>query len=205
MTVIKTVDELRTHFDQAGAGALLKELTRIDDHVRNFISKSPFLCIATSADNGMADNTPRGDAPGFVTVLDDQHLLIPERPGNNRLDTLTNLLENPAVGLIFFLPGIRETLRINGTATIIVDDPRLEAQAIRGKTPAAGILVEAKQVYFHCGKALIRSRLWDPTTQIEKSDFPTLGQIMADQIPNSGMTGEQIDESLEDNYVKALY
>lgn len=204
MTTISTLADLRAHFGAVSERAVQKEIRVLDKHVRHFISLSPFLCMATSANNGLADNTPRGDAPGFVSVLDDQHLLLPERPGNNRLDTLTNLIENPAIGLVFFLPGIRETLRINGTASIIVDDPRLEELAVKGKVPAAGILIEAKEVYFHCGKAIIRSRLWEEDTKIERSQFPSLGQILADQIPDIGPS-DKVDENLEEAYKSRLY
>jgi len=204
MAVISTVKALRNHFGEPSERAMQKEIRVLDKHVQHFISLSPFLCMATSAKNGLADNTPRGDAPGFVGVLDDQHLLIPDRPGNRRLDTLTNLIENPAIGLVFFLPGIRETLRVNGTATIIVDDPRLEKLAFNGKLPAAGILVAVKEVYFHCGKALIRSRLWEEDTKIERSQFPSLGRILADQIPDIGPS-DQVDENLEEAYKSRLY
>lgn len=204
MTTLTSVEELRTHFGAIHELAVKKEMRSVDKHARHFISLSPFLCMATSAKDGMADNTPRGDAPGFVFVQDDEHLIIPERPGNNRLDALSNLIENPAIGLIFLLPGIRETLRVNGTATIIVDDPRLEKLAVKERVPAAGILVKTEEVYFHCGKALIRSGLWNPDKQIDHTVFPTLGQIMADQIPTD-QSGDEIDVSLEQSYKAKLY
>ncbi|MFK5980257.1 MAG: pyridoxamine 5'-phosphate oxidase family protein [Rhizobiaceae bacterium] len=204
MTIIKSEEELRAHFGQVSELAQKKEMRGLDKHARHFISLSPFLCMATSSKSGMADNTPRGDAPGFVSVLDDEQLLIPERPGNNRLDTLSNLIENPAIGLIFFLPGIRETLRVNGTAIVIVDDPRLENLAVKGRVPAAGILVKTSEVYFHCGKALLRSHLWDPDRQIDNTVFPTLGRIMADQI-TTAQSVEEIDENLEQAYKTRLY
>ena len=204
MTTLTSVEELRTHFGAVHELAVKKEMRSLDKHARHFISLSPFLCMATFAKDGMADNTPRGDAPGFVFVQDDEHLIIPERPGNNRLDALSNLIENPAIGLIFLLPGIRETLRVNGTATVIVDDPRLEKLAMKDRVPAAGILVKTEEVYFHCGKALLRSHLWDPAKQIDHTVFPTLGQILADQIPTD-QSGDEIDVSLEQSYKANLY
>ena len=205
MPIISSIEELRNHFDQPMDGAVKKQLSFIDDHARHFISKSPLLCLASSAREGLADNTPRGDAPGFVAVLDDHHLLIPERPGNNRCDTLENIIENPNIGLLFFLPGVRETFRVNGVAQIIVDDERLEQLAVKDIVPKAGILVEVKEAYFHCGKALIRSRLWDPDLHAERGSFPSLGQIMSDQLKIDGVTGEQIDDVLEENYKSGLY
>ncbi|MBL4598521.1 MAG: pyridoxamine 5'-phosphate oxidase family protein [Rhizobiaceae bacterium] len=204
MATIETAEALRAHFGPASVLALKKQMRGLDKHARHFISLSPFLCIATSVKNGLADNTPRGDAPGFVAVLDDETLLIPERPGNNRLDTLSNLIENPAIGLLFMLPLIRETYRVNGTATIIVDDPRLEDLAVNGRVPAAGILVKISECYFHCGKALLRSHLWNPDTWIDKSDFPTLGEIMADQL-SIDQTAAEIDVNLENAYKTKLY
>lgn len=204
MTTVNSIEELRTHFGPVHGLALKKEMRCFDSHARHFISLSPFLCMATFAEGGGADNSPRGDMPGFASVLDDEHLLIPERPGNNRLDALTNLIGNPAIGLIFLLPGIRESLRVNGTATIIVDDPRLESLAVRSRVPAAGILVKTSEVYFHCGKALIRSHLWDPDRRIDQTDFPTFGQILADQIP-ADRPGHEIDKTLEQAYKTSLY
>lgn len=204
MTTLTSVEELRTHFGAVHELAVKKEMQSLDKHARHFISLSPFLCMATFAKDGMADNTPRGDAPGFVSVLDDEHLIIPERPGNNRLDSLSNLIENPAIGLIFLLPGIRETLRVNGTATIIVDDPRLEKLAVKDRVPAAGILVKTEEIYFHCGKALIRSGLWNPDKRVDHTVFPTLGQIMTDQIPMD-QSGNEIDEFIEQSYKAKLY
>jgi len=204
MSQIKTTDQLRQIYKLPKGRAVEKVFNRFEKHSRNFIAHSPFLIIGSARKDGIGDVTPRGEEPGFVKIIDDTTLAIPDRPGNNRLDTLSNLIENPAIGLIFLLPGIRETLRVNGTATIIVDDPRLEALAVNDRVPAAGILVKTSEVYFHCGKALLRSRLWDSDKQVDHTVFPTLGQIMADQIPTD-QSGDEIDESLEHSYENQLY
>ncbi len=127
--------------------------------MRRFISLSPFLCLGTSGGGG-ADVTPRGDSPGFVHVLDDQTLLIPDWPGNNRLDSLTNLVGNPNIGLLFFIPGVNETLRVNGTAEITMEPTLLERWTVNGKHPHSAIRVAVREAYLHCAKALMRSRLW---------------------------------------------
>jgi len=182
-----------------------KVMPALDDHARRFIALSPFLCLASSAADGRADVSPRGDPPGFVAVLDERTLLIPERKGNRRADTMLNIVENPAVGLIFFVPGIDETLRINGRATI-VDDPALLAPlAVDGKAPALGVRVAVDEVFLHCAKALIRSRLWDPERRIERADFPTLGRIIVDQLAPDDMTVEAAERIVADNYKTELY
>src|SRR3546814_7200553 len=182
--VIETVDGLRDLYGAPSERALLKEITRLDSHCRHFIGRSPFLVLGTHGAGG-AYCSPRGDAPGFVAVLDDRTLLIPDRLGNNRIDSLRNVAENPNVALIFFVPGINETLRANGKAAITMDPALLEPLAVQGRAPRSGILVEVEQVYFHCAKALMRSRLWDPETRVERKSFPTLGRILADQIAGS--------------------
>src|SRR5712691_11194301 len=159
-----------------------KQLPRLEKHSRAFIALSPFLVIASADPKGRVDASPKGDMPGFVQVLDDATLLIPDRLGNNRIDTIGNLLACPGVGLIFFVPGLRETLRINGRARITTDPALLEPCTMQGKAPRSGILVTAEEVYFHCGKALIRSDLWNPEKAMKRTDFPSLGRILADQI-----------------------
>ena len=200
---ITTVDALYSVYKQPAERAVQKELPKLDTHCRSFIALSPFLVLSTDGGDGTADASPRGDAPGFVSVLDDNTLAIPDRPGNNRLDSLINILRNPAVGMIFLVPGINETLRINGTATISVDPDLMEAHAAQGKLPRSVLLVEVTSAYMHCAKALIRSKLWDPETQVERSVFPTLGQVLADQI--AGMDAEQSDAYLKIAYKENLY
>ncbi|WP_395677833.1 pyridoxamine 5'-phosphate oxidase family protein [Inquilinus sp.] len=180
-----------------------KILDSIDPHARAFIGLSPFLVIATAGADGSADASPRGDAPGFVAVVDRKTLLIPDRRGNNLCDSLSNVVENPKVGLVFFVPGVNETLRVNGGAEITSDPELLEPMAVEGKVPTSALKVTVEQLYFHCGKALIRSRLWDPAVQIERRSFPTLGKILADQI--KGLDSDEVQSGLETAYKDRLY
>jgi PPOX class probable FMN-dependent enzyme len=175
--------ELRGLHDSVHALARDKAIPHLEPHSIHFISLSPFLCIASSDPAGPADVSPRGDAPGFVKVLDDKTLLIPDRVGNNRLDTSANIANNPHIGLIFLVPGVTETLRVNGQARICTDTEVLTAFEVRGKIPKTGLLVAIEEVMFQCSKALIRSRLWDDDYRVErKSAMPTLGKMIKDQI-----------------------
>jgi PPOX class probable FMN-dependent enzyme len=175
---------------------------RLDRHSRAFIALSPFLVIATGGARGV-DASPRGDRPGFVAAPDDHTLLLPDRPGNNLCDTMTNLLDNAQVGLIFFVPGISETLRVNGSARIVVDPDALAAHAVDGKPARSVLRIAVAEVYFHCGKALIRSRLWDEQSRVPRSTLPSLGQILADQI--SGVDAPAAEARLQESYRTRLY
>ena len=172
MDVVEDFEELREIYGPPSDRSVKKQLSRFDKHCRAFIARSPFLVIASSDPSGRCDASPKGDAPGFVQVLDDETLLIPDRLGNNRVDTIGNLLERPGVGLIFFVPGLNETLRVNGRARITTDPALLEPLAVNGKVPRSGILVAAEEIYFHCGKALIRSDLWNPEKQLQSIRIP---------------------------------
>ena len=203
MDTIEDVEQLRESYGAPSERALKKQLNRIDKHCRDFIARSPFLVIASADPSGRCDASPKGDAPGFVQVLDDTTLLIPDRLGNNRIDTLANLLARPGIGLIFFVPGINETLRVNGRACITTDPALLEPLAVDGKVPRSAILVTAEEIYFHCGKALIRSDLWNPDKQVRRSDFPSLGRILADQI--GGISVEESERYTAESYKTRLY
>jgi hypothetical protein len=200
---IENTERLRETYGPPSERSLKKQLSRFDKHCRDFIARSPFLVIASSDPSGRCDASPKGDAPGFVEVLDDATLLIPDRLGNNRVDTLGNLIARPGVGLIFFVPGLNETLRVNGQARITTDPSLLEPLAVNGKVPRSGIVVSAEEIYFHCGKALIRSDLWNPEKQIRRSDFPSLGRILADQI--GGVTVEESERLTAESYKTRLY
>jgi uncharacterized protein len=195
--------QLREIYGAPSERSLKKQLTRLDKHCRAFIARSPFLVIASSDPSGRCDASPKGDMPGFVQVVDDETLLIPDRLGNNRVDTIGNLLARPGVGLIFFVPGLNETLRVNGRACITTDKALLEPLAVNGKVPRSGILVSAEEVYFHCGKALIRSDLWNPEKQLRRSEFPSLGHILADQI--GGISAEGAERQTAESYKTRLY
>ena len=183
--------------------AVLKSRRTLDHHMQRFIALSPFLCLGTSSGDG-ADVSPRGDSPGFVHVLDDSTLLVPDWPGNNRLDSLTNVTTNPRVGLLFLIPGVTETLRVNGRAEISTDAELVARWNVGGKQPRSVLRVTVQEAYLHCGKALIRSRLWDPASQIDRSTLPTYGQMLKDEIEVRD-TAEEIQASVEDGYRNRLY
>lgn len=182
MDFITSRHELRTLYKQPGDNALRKEQPGLDAHCRGFIARSPFVLIGSSDRDGNADVTPKGDRPGFAAVLDDRTIAIPDRPGNNRLDTLENILVNPAVGLLFLIPGMDETLRVNGTARITTNATLRERLAAEGKPPVSVTMVEVKAAYLHCAKAFMRSELWHPQTWPDRALLPTLGQILKDQL-----------------------
>lgn len=190
---ITDYSELRTVYKPPAPRAAQKVLDHLDDHCQNFIALSP-LCILSSANaDGQADASPRGDPPGFVQILDDKTLLLPDRPGNNQVDSLQNIVQNSGVGLLFFVPGMNETLRVKGKAEIVTDDDLLEPMKIRNRAPISGLRVTVEEAFLHCGRALIRSRVWDPEAQIDRSDYPTYGQVIADQIV--GANAKEIDDS----------
>ena len=168
LSSIEAYDVLREAVGEPTASIAEKEMPMLDKHARHFLSLSPILFISTVGVDGRADISPRGDPAGFVKVIDDRTILIPERPGNRRADTMSNIVENPghSVALIFLLPGVEETLRASGRARIVDDPAALEDMAVRGKVPQLGILVEVDEVFFHCAKALKRARLWDPAARI---------------------------------------
>ena len=200
--------ELRGNFGAVHPLASGKVLSRIDAYAEKFIGLSPFLCIGTADAAGLADVSPRGDTPGFVLVLDDRHLLIPDRPGNNRLDTMANILANPEVGLLFFIPGIEDTVRVNGRARIVSDQDMLSPTMVNRKVPKAGILLEVREVFFHCAKALKRSKLWDPAAQVDRSVLPPLAKIVLDQM-NQCDTPDAVvaplEADIQTDYKSGLY
>ncbi|HEX9447979.1 MAG TPA: pyridoxamine 5'-phosphate oxidase family protein [Dongiaceae bacterium] len=203
MPTIDTPESLRTYYGAPTARALKKQLPALDRHCRRFIALSPFLVMATSDAQGRADASPKGDAPGFVQVIDKKTLLIPDRIGNNRCDGLHNLLENPRIGLLFFLPGRDETLRVNGHAEIVIDPSVLQSLTAHGKAPRSAIRVGVEEAYMHCGKSVIRSDLWNTAKYVGKDAFPSLGQILADQI--AGLDPETSERMTEESYRTRLY
>ena len=194
---------LRAHMGAISSTAERKVLPALDHHCRAFIALSPFLVLASADAEGRADASPRGDPPGFVQVLDDRTLLLPDRLGNNRVDSFANILAAPGGGLIFFVPGIDETLRVNGTARLLTDSEALADSVIAGKTPRTGLVIAVEEAFFHCAKALRRARLWEPAAQIERSSFPSLGRILAEQTRLG--TVEDTERRIEDAYRTRLY
>ena len=203
MNDIPDLAALRAHVGRISPMAERKVLHRLDRHCRAFIALSPFLVIATVDRDGRVDASPRGDPPGFVRALDDATLLLPDRPGNNRVDSFGNILDAPGVGLIFFVPGIDETLRVNGQASLLADEDALAPSEVNGRMPKTGLLIRIDEAFFHCGKALKRSRLWDPAAQVERSSFPSYGRIIADQ--QNEWTVEDAEARLETSYRDRLY
>ena len=195
--------ELRGIYSPPIERARLKTLSRLDAHCRRFIALSPFLCLGSASPAG-ADVSPRGDEPGFVRVLNDTALAIPDWPGNNRLDSFENILGNPQVGLLFLIPGVDESLRVNGQARISTDPTVLALWHRNGKQPKAALIVEVSEAYLHCGKALIRARLWHDDFKIDRAALPSYGQMLKEQIDIAD-TALQIDASVAEGYTKGLY
>lgn len=203
MAKIETLDALRRVYKEPTGRAVIKALPRLDRHCRRFIELSPFLVIASGDGKGTMDASPRGEGPGFVQVLDDRSVAIPDRPGNNRLDTFSNILVNPAVGLIFFVPGVEETLRINGDAEIRDDDALTARFEVRGRRPATVLVVRLGEVYLHCAKALMRSRLWSDDARVERSTLPSMGQMLKEQLDL--MEDVESQEAMRARYSGQLY
>jgi PPOX class probable FMN-dependent enzyme len=193
--------------------AMLRELlgdpselvrAKVSDHLneltRRFVDLSPFVLLATSAPDGTCDVTPRGDPPGFVRVLGERTLLLPERPGNRLADSLRNILRNGHVGLLFVIPGVGDTLRVNGRATIVTDVELLAASAIEGKTPKLGLFIEIDEVFTHCSKAFLRSELWDPSRYVDRGELPTSGEIHRRRDPS--FDAESYDEARAERYAR---
>jgi len=181
-----------------------KQLAALDEHCRRFIAMSPFLLLGTANSAGRCDVTPRGDGAGFVVVLDDRTLLLPDRPGNRRLDSMLNIIDNPRAGLLFIIPGIDETLRVNGRASVTEDPDLLAPVAVQGKTPLVGIVVETEEVFFHCARAFKRSKLWETAAWPDRADLPSLGRILADQTKPADATSADLDCMLDESN-KHLY
>jgi uncharacterized protein len=185
--------------------AVLKQLDHLDAHCRNFLAHSPFAVIGSTRPGRGTDVSPRGDAPGFARVLDDHTIAIPDRPGNNRLDTMSNIVADAEVGLLFFIPGIDETLRINGSARLSHDPELLAAAAVNGREPRLVILVTVREAFLHCGKALKRSKLWHDDYRIDKREFPSLGRMIVEQTGTAKVTVEQAEAAVEEGYRNKLY
>ena len=170
--------ELRDVIGSSAPVVQSKISDRLNDLTRQFVERSPFVCLATSAADGTCDVSPRGDPAGFVKVLDERTLLLPDRPGNRLADSLRNVLENPHVALIFIIPGISDTFRVNGRATIVEDPELLEPCAVEGKVPTLGLRIKVDEAYTHCPKAFLRARLWDPEAYADRSELPSSGELM---------------------------
>jgi uncharacterized protein len=206
--VIGTEADLRALFSPTHDLALKKCQPRLGVHAQAFIRRSPFVCIGTQSPDGRADVSPRGDPVGFVEILDAQTIAIPDRPGNNRLDTLSNIIANPAVGLIFMIPGFDDTLRLNGRATLSTDPQLLVRMAVDGRVPKLAIVVAIDEVFLHCAKAFRRSHLWDPAHRQDRSEMPSLMKFILDETgaaPEDEDAMRKLDEGLEQAYQTSMY
>ncbi|MCR9257237.1 MAG: pyridoxamine 5'-phosphate oxidase family protein [Alphaproteobacteria bacterium] len=206
--VIGSEEELRSLFPAQHSLAVQKCLGSLDRHSRHFIGMSPFVVVGTRDADGRSDVSPRGDPPGFVKVLDDQTLAIPDRPGNNRLDTMANLLSDSSIGLLFLIPGFDDTLRVNGSARLTRDPDLLASMEVSGKRPKLAIKVTVSEVFLHCAKAFRRSKLWDPEAHQDRSAMPSLAKIILDQTvgaPKEAAEMKRIDDDLEEEYGKTMY
>ena len=206
--LLQDEDALRACFPKMHSLSGDKVQSTLDEHSRAFIERSPFLCLGTQSKDGSADVSPRGDQPGFVKVLDDTTLMIPERPGNNRLDTLANIVSNPSVGLLFLVPGFDDTMRVNGTAQITNDPELLATMAVKERPALAAIIVTVDQAFIHCAKAFRRSKLWNAASHQDRGELPSIAQIIMEQtntLPDNPEEIEKIDRDIEEEYRKTLY
>ena len=206
--IIADEQSLRSRFKPTYALAAMKCLNSLDTHAQAFIRRSPFLCIGTQNPDGKADVSPRGDPAGFVRILDERTLAIPDRPGNNRLDSLSNIIANPSVGLLFIIPGFDDTLRVNGQASLTVEPELLESMNVNGRAPKLAIVVKVGEVFLHCAKAFRRSHLWDSEQFQDRQEMPSLAKIILDQTtgaPTDEAEMRKIDDDLEEDYKQSMY
>lgn len=203
--LITTEAELRDLLGEPSELVIRKQLPTLDAHCRAFIALSPFLLLGTTDNEGMGDVSPRGDAPGFVQVLNKTLLLIPERPGNRRIDSLRNILQTGGVALLFLIPGVEEMLRVNGRARLVRDPHLLEPMAVQGKTPLLAIGVEVQECFLHCAKAVKRAHLWDSTQWPPPDSVPSLAQMLIDQVQPPNTTLAELEGYIAESYAKRLY
>jgi PPOX class probable FMN-dependent enzyme len=201
---ITTIDELRAVISPPGRVVVDKETSTLDEHCRDVIARSPFVLVASTDGHGKVDVSPKGDAKGFVQVLDDATLLVPDRPGNHRADTFVNVLAHPWVGLLFLVPGVRDTLRVRGRAEIVRDADLLEGLAANGRTPALALGVHVTSAFFHCAKCVIRSGLWDAPSRARPDDDRLLARAMVDH-GELDLSVDEMQERIRDDYATRLY
>jgi len=204
---IDSEEALRRLYPATHDLALQKFQRELGPHAQAFIRRSPFLCLGTQDRKGRADVSPRGDPPGFVRILDSSTLAIPDRPGNNRLDSLSNIIEHPAVGLLFLVPGFDDTLRVNGSAQLVNDPALLESMQVNDRLPTLAIVVQVREVFLHCAKALRRSRIWDPAQHQDRSQMPSLIKMILDETTGAPDEEEmrELDAGLEEDYRQTMY
>ena len=201
--LITSMDQLRALYGETAKTSVIKEIDHINGGYRKLIEAAPFVVVATSGPEGL-DCSPKGDAPGFVRILDDRTLALPDRPGNNRIDGFTNIMRDSRIALLFLIPGVGETLRVNGRASITVDPELMQSFAVNGKLPRCALVVHVDRVYFHCSKAIVRSRLWDEATRIDRKSLPSTGTIIA-ELSQGTLGGESYDREAPEKIKAMLY
>jgi len=201
--LVTTLEQLEALYGPKMPAAVLKEIDHINHGYRRLIEAAPFVAVATAGPEGL-DCSPKGDAPGFVRILDDKTLAIPDRPGNNRIDGFRNILRDPRIALLFLIPGVGETLRVNGRAAISVDPELMQSFAVNGKLPRSVLLVHIESIYFHCSKAIVRSKLWDEATKVDRKSLPSLGTLIA-EVSEGKLGGESFDHGLDERIKAQLY
>ena len=201
--LITTMAQLEAIYGERAPAAVIKEIDHINGSYRKLIEAAPFVAVATSGPEGL-DCSPKGDARGFVRILDDKTLAIPDRPGNNRLDGFRNIVRDPRIALLFLIPGVGETLRVNGRASISIDPELMRSFAVNGKLPRCVLIVHVETVYFHCSKAIVRSELWDAETKIDRKSLPSTGAIVA-ELSQGKFDGEKYDREAPEKIKAMLY
>jgi len=201
--LISDMAQLEALYGQKLPAAVIKEIDHINDSYRKLIEAAPFVAVATAGPEGL-DCSPKGDAPGFVRVLDDKTLAIPDRPGNNRIDGFRNIMRDPRIALLFLIPGVGETLRVNGHAAISIDPELMQSFAVNGKLPRCVLVVHIESIFFHCSKAIVRSKLWDEAAKIDRNSLPSTGTIIA-ELSQGKLGGEAYDREAPARIKAQLY
>jgi len=201
--LVTTMEQLEALYGEKNPNAVLKEIDHINAGYRTLIEAAPFVAVATSGPEGL-DCSPKGDAPGFVRILDDKTLALPDRPGNNRIDGFRNIVRDPRVALLFLIPGCAETLRVNGRASISLESKLMQSFAVNGKQPRCVLVVHIESIYFHCAKAIMRSKLWDEASKIDRKSLPSTGTIIA-ELSSGRAGGEQYDREMPERHKAMLY
>lgn len=201
--LITTTEQLEALYGERMPASIIKEIDRLNAPYRKLIEVAPFVAIATCGPEGL-DCSPKGDPAGFVRILDDKTLAIPDRPGNNRIDGFRNIVRDPRIALLFLIPGVGETLRVNGRAAISIDPELMASFAVNGKLPRCVLIVHIESVYFHCSKAIVRSRLWDEATKVDRKSLPSTGTIIA-ELSQGRLGGEKYDRELPERVKAQLY
>lgn len=201
--LITSIEQLEALYGEKNPNSIVKEIDYINDNYRKLIEAAPFVAIATGGPDGL-DCSPKGDAPGFVRVLDERTLAIPDRPGNNRIDGFRNILQDPRIGLLFLIPGVGETFRVNGRASISIDPELMQSFAVNGKLPRSVMVVHVETAFFHCSKAVVRSKLWDEKAKIDRKSLPSTGTIIA-ELSHGKLGGETYDREAPEKIKAQLY